>query len=41
MTDDGPLFFDGDHLSNFGNRVLYPHFLSALRQVWAKDEADH
>ncbi len=41
VTDDGPLFFDGDHLSNFGNRVLYPHFLSALRQVWAKDEADH
>jgi SGNH domain-containing protein len=39
VTRDGPLFFDGDHLSNIGNRILYPHFLAALRQLWGKDEA--
>lgn len=25
-----PLFFDGDHLSGYGNAVLYPHFRSLL-----------
>jgi hypothetical protein len=39
VTHDGPLFFDGDHLSNIGNQVLYPHFLAALRELWGKDEA--
>lgn len=29
-----PLFFDGDHLSAHGNRVLYPSFLSMLKSVW-------
>lgn len=28
-----PLFFDGDHLSGHGNRVLYPAFLSLLRTL--------
>ena len=37
VTGDGPLFFDGDHLSNLGNRVLYPNFLSVMRKVWADD----
>ena len=41
VTKQGPLFFDGDHLSNLGNRVLYPHFLAALREVWAKAESGH
>lgn len=31
---DVPLFFDGDHLSAHGNRVLYPSFLSELLSVW-------
>jgi len=34
----GPLFFDGDHLTNFGNQLLYPHFLSVLRHVWAAEK---
>ncbi|MFC7420596.1 SGNH hydrolase domain-containing protein [Iodobacter arcticus] len=29
-----PLFFDGDHLSAHGNRVLYPSFLALLRTAW-------
>ncbi len=29
-----PLFFDGDHLSAHGNRVLYPHFEQLLRTIW-------
>jgi len=29
-----PLFFDGDHLSAHGNRVLYPSFLSELQAIW-------
>ncbi|MDD5322158.1 MAG: acyltransferase family protein [Methylococcales bacterium] len=29
-----PLFFDVDHLSGHGNRVLYPSFLSMLISVW-------
>ncbi|AZN37170.1 acyltransferase family protein [Iodobacter ciconiae] len=29
-----PLFFDGDHLSAHGNRVLYPSFLALLRAAW-------
>jgi len=29
-----PLFFDGDHLSGHGNRVLYPSFLSLLKSIW-------
>ena len=27
-----PLYFDGDHLSGYGNRFLFPHFLQAVRQ---------
>jgi peptidoglycan/LPS O-acetylase OafA/YrhL len=33
----GQLFFDGDHLSGNGNRVIYPSFLSLLKGVWATD----
>ena len=28
-----PIYFDGDHLSGHGNRVLYPSFLSLLDSV--------
>lgn len=28
-----PLFFDGDHLSAHGNRVIYPSFLSMLKSI--------
>lgn len=31
---DQPLFFDGDHLSAHGNRVLYPSFLAMIKTVW-------
>lgn len=31
---DQPLFFDGDHLSAHGNRVLYPSFLATIKTVW-------
>ena len=30
VVDGKPLFFDGDHLSAHGNRVLYPGFRDAL-----------
>ncbi len=29
-----PLFFDGDHLSAYGNQVLYPSFLSMIETIW-------
>jgi len=32
VRDGRPLFFDGDHLSNYGNWIIYPHFLNWLRQ---------
>jgi len=32
-----PLFFDGDHLSAHGNRVLYPSFESLTRSIWRAD----
>jgi len=33
--DDGkPLFFDGDHLSGHGNRVLAPDFFAMLNSIW-------
>jgi hypothetical protein len=35
VTEAGPLFFDGDHPSNLGNQLLYPHFMSLLRVMWA------
>lgn len=34
IASAGPLFFDGDHLSNIGNRVLYPDFRSFVDRVW-------
>ncbi|MDQ7089177.1 MAG: acyltransferase family protein [Methylococcales bacterium] len=30
-----PLFFDGDHLSAYGNRLLYPSFESKVKQIWS------
>jgi peptidoglycan/LPS O-acetylase OafA/YrhL len=35
MTSENgrPIYFDGDHLSGHGNRVLYPSFLSLLDSV--------
>jgi hypothetical protein len=29
-----PLFFDGDHLSAHGNRVLYPSFRALVARAW-------
>ncbi|MBN2005479.1 MAG: acyltransferase [Anaerolineae bacterium] len=35
--DDGkPLFFDGDHLSAYGNRVLIPSFRDKLLSIWRR-----
>jgi peptidoglycan/LPS O-acetylase OafA/YrhL len=31
---EGPLFFDGDHLSGHGNDVLHASFLQVLDRVW-------
>jgi peptidoglycan/LPS O-acetylase OafA/YrhL len=33
---DKPLFFDGDHLSGHGNRVLTPSFKNKLLAIWGK-----
>jgi peptidoglycan/LPS O-acetylase OafA/YrhL len=30
FRDEHPLFFDGDHVSAFGNEVIYPAFLAAM-----------
>jgi len=30
-----PLFFDGDHLSSYGNRKLYPDFVRTVGALWA------
>lgn len=36
--DEGlPLFFDGDHLSAHGNRILYPSFLAKIINIWQPD----
>lgn len=34
FSASAPLFFDGDHLSAHGNRVLYPNFLTMLGSIW-------
>lgn len=34
FSNGKPLFFDGDHLSGYGNAVLYHDFLKALGKVW-------
>ncbi len=34
FDDGGPLFFDGDHLSAHGNRVLYPDFVALVASLW-------
>jgi hypothetical protein len=31
---DLPMFFDGDHLTSYGNRKLYPDFVRALEKIW-------
>ncbi|MBN1430210.1 MAG: acyltransferase [Anaerolineae bacterium] len=31
---DKPLFFDGDHLSGHGNRMLTPSFTNSLLDIW-------
>lgn len=37
--DGHPLFFDGDHLSGYGNQYLYPHFVDFLRRLDQTDSA--
>jgi hypothetical protein len=32
-----PLFFDGDHLSGFGNQVLYDYFFSHMTQLFLNE----
>jgi peptidoglycan/LPS O-acetylase OafA/YrhL len=38
LDGDKPLFFDGDHLSAYGNRMLYPAFRGLVTEIWADDE---
>ena len=33
FTEGNPLFFDGDHLSGYGNDFLYDHFASFMRKL--------
>lgn len=40
FDEKGPLFFDGDHLSAHGNRMLYPSFLTMLKTIWMPDSAN-
>ena len=34
QKDGRPLFFDGDHLSAYGNSVVYPAFKKAILEAW-------
>lgn len=34
FDNNTPLFFDGDHLSAHGNRILYPSFKSLIERIW-------
>jgi SGNH domain (fused to AT3 domains) len=31
---DGPLFFDGDHLTGHGDQILYPFFRQSVENAW-------
>ena len=31
---EGPLFFDGDHLTGHGNQILYPFFRQSVENAW-------
>ncbi len=33
IRDGNPVFFDGDHLSADGNRMLYPSFIAAIKSL--------
>ena len=35
--DEGPLFFDGDHLTGHGNQILYPSFRQCIENIWRHD----
>ena len=37
-SDGRPLFFDGDHLSRYGNEVIYPAFKTLLKQLGVQPE---
>ena len=37
MSEKNPLFFDGDHLSAYGNRVLYPSFKNIIENIYKKE----
>ncbi|WP_369981231.1 acyltransferase family protein [Xanthomonas bundabergensis] len=39
MRDGRPLFFDADHLSGYGNRVLLPSFTAHFKAVQAESSA--
>jgi peptidoglycan/LPS O-acetylase OafA/YrhL len=41
VINGSPLFFDGDHLSAHGNRLLYPKFLEFLRSHSESDSEVH
>lgn len=34
FKNNKPLFFDGDHLSAHGNRILYPPFQQLIKKIW-------
>jgi len=33
-----PMFFDGDHLSAHGNRILYPSFRDLIKKIWLSEQ---
>lgn len=39
FQDGHPLFFDGDHLSGYGNQYLYPYFLDFLQRLQSTSSA--
>jgi hypothetical protein len=34
--DEGPLFFDGDHLTGHANQILYPSFRQRVDEIWGR-----
>ena len=37
FKNNAPLFFDADHLSRYGNEILYPSFKSLVKGIWQLD----
>jgi peptidoglycan/LPS O-acetylase OafA/YrhL len=37
FLNDKPLYFDGDHLSGYANRLLLPSFVGTIEEIWGAE----